>query len=573
MNKKIKISIYKVVMLGILAVAVVGCTFAGERDYRETTPESTANQENETKTTTEEQTTTEKPTTTEDPTTTEKPTTVEEPTTTNIEEIKTIEPAFNLSVAAGYGSVIAIDSEGKAVISTSSEDGVTAKDLEGWDNLVEVSANEDFLMGLKSDGSVVSYGKELKAYRWRDIVSIEAGVGGILGLRKDGKIVYDDYYKIDYDLLSTFNTWTDIVQLDSGDYDWFVGLKEDGTVVATGDNEFGQCEVTNWTDVVMVAAGRNHVVGLRSDGTVLAAGVSFLGQCDVAEWKDIVFVAAGNDFTLGVKNDGTVVATGYNMDKLCKGMEAWTNIAYVTIGETAVAGVTKDGQVLIAGYYKENYDESKFKNMAVSEINFDIDFTRQLEPVEQKKLDLEVKSFDWNYEYELTYYEPENCIVQAGNFSFKVPEEMADKIIYTRGENAVSVLLKNDLYYTYNSDYNCIEYSYPLVSSVVRNTDAQDLFLALTPSYIIGDDTVKEKVRAYYDAVEKELLEIAKGENKTDYYDISELYYEYEDRITVESYVFYTSNPPSDMPLFRSENAKDYFEAIEWFETSVEIIE
>lgn len=35
-----------------------------------------------------------------------------------------------------------------------------------------------------------------------------------------------------------------------------VALKEDGTLLATGDNQFGQCDVADWTDVVAVAAGK-----------------------------------------------------------------------------------------------------------------------------------------------------------------------------------------------------------------------------------------------------------------------------------------------------------------------------
>ena len=81
-------------------------------------------------------------------------------------------------------------------------------------------------------------------------------------------------------------SWTDIVAMAAGDYH-AVGLRSDGTVVAAGDNEYGQCNVGSWTDIVAVAAGWGHTVGLRSDGTVVAAGQNDLGQCDVSDWKDI----------------------------------------------------------------------------------------------------------------------------------------------------------------------------------------------------------------------------------------------------------------------------------------------
>ena len=62
-----------------------------------------------------------------------------------------------------------------------------------------------------------------------------------------------------------------------------VALKEDGTLLATGDNQFGQCDVADWTDVVAVAAGKYHTVAVRSDGTALATGDRTYGQCDIGD--------------------------------------------------------------------------------------------------------------------------------------------------------------------------------------------------------------------------------------------------------------------------------------------------
>jgi alpha-tubulin suppressor-like RCC1 family protein len=38
----------------------------------------------------------------------------------------------------------------------------------------------------------------------------------------------------------------------------------------------------------MVAARRFHTVGLKSDGTVVAVGNNEFGQCDVGSWRDIL---------------------------------------------------------------------------------------------------------------------------------------------------------------------------------------------------------------------------------------------------------------------------------------------
>lgn len=66
-----------------------------------------------------------------------------------------------------------------------------------------------------------------------------------------------------------------------------VGLKTDGTVAAVGDNEYGQCNVSNWSDIVAVSTGSWYTVGLKSDGTVAAVGDNYDGQCDVSGWSGL----------------------------------------------------------------------------------------------------------------------------------------------------------------------------------------------------------------------------------------------------------------------------------------------
>lgn len=56
-----------------------------------------------------------------------------------------------------------------------------------------------------------------------------------------------------------------------------MGLRTDGTVIATGfradsHQHYGQCDVTDWTDIISISAGGSHTVGLTADGTVVATG-------------------------------------------------------------------------------------------------------------------------------------------------------------------------------------------------------------------------------------------------------------------------------------------------------------
>ena len=127
-----------------------------------------------------------------------------------------------------------------------------------------------------------------------------------------------------------------------------VGLKSDGTVVAVGDNEYGQCDVSDWADIVAISAGDSHTVGLKSDGTVVAVGGNKCGQCDVSDWTDIAAISAGFIHTVGLKSDGTVVAVGDNEYGQCD-VSDWTDIAAISAGFIHTVGLKSDGTVVAVG--------------------------------------------------------------------------------------------------------------------------------------------------------------------------------------------------------------------------------
>lgn len=127
-----------------------------------------------------------------------------------------------------------------------------------------------------------------------------------------------------------------------------VGLKEDGTVVTAGCNNYGQCNVSGWTDIIAISAGSKHIVGLKTDGTVRAMGNNYDGQCDISGWKDIVAISAGGYHTVGLKKDGTVVAVGLNEDGQCN-VSDWKDIVAISAGAWHTVGLKKDGTMVAVG--------------------------------------------------------------------------------------------------------------------------------------------------------------------------------------------------------------------------------
>ena len=66
-----------------------------------------------------------------------------------------------------------------------------------------------------------------------------------------------------------------------------VALKSDGTVVATGDNRYNNCDVVGWENIVTICAASFHTVGLKSDGTIITVGRNDTNQCDINGMSDI----------------------------------------------------------------------------------------------------------------------------------------------------------------------------------------------------------------------------------------------------------------------------------------------
>ncbi len=179
--------------------------------------------------------------------------------------------------------------------------------------------------------------------------TIAAGSNSTMAVEKDGSLTASGEITgtMGFFALSRLNNAENIISVYSGD-DFFLALRKNGTVKAVGNNEHGQCNVSDWTDVVDIAVGEAHTVGLKSDGTVVAAGLNEDGQCNVTDWTDIVAISAGDEHTVGLRTDGTVVAVGNNAGGQCD-VSAWKGIVSIGTGYDHTVGLKTNGTVAVTG--------------------------------------------------------------------------------------------------------------------------------------------------------------------------------------------------------------------------------
>jgi alpha-tubulin suppressor-like RCC1 family protein len=140
-----------------------------------------------------------------------------------------------------------------------------------WRDITAVSINSFNAVGIKSNATVVSYGH----------IAHETKPDSM------ENIVFD---KID------LSDWRNIVSVDTSDYA-VIGVKANGTVVwdgvlireitedSFGDEKriFGKFDLSGWRDIIAVSVGKQHIIGMKSDGSLIATGNNKHSQCDVSK--------------------------------------------------------------------------------------------------------------------------------------------------------------------------------------------------------------------------------------------------------------------------------------------------
>lgn len=171
-----------------------------------------------------------------------------------------------------------------------------------------------YCLAVYPDGSGEAVGCEEwedEVASWRDLKDlVEIGDGTyIFGLTKQGWVLCAS--TPEYSETSGVESWEHIARLYGGSV--VIGLLEDGTVRSTRAMQVcnhGQDAVSSWSDIVSISVSDVHTVGLKNDGTVVACGLNQVGQCDVSSWKNIVAITTSRTCTVGIDRNGMIHVAG-----------------------------------------------------------------------------------------------------------------------------------------------------------------------------------------------------------------------------------------------------------------------
>ena len=274
----------------------------------------------------------------------------------------------NKIVASSINATYALTNEGTVLATGKDENGQL--NVDSWSEIVEISASDDYVVGLREDGTVVSTMDIPEITNWNEIIDVSAGNSYLAALKKDGTVLTVGVSEDTKGEEEYVTEWNNIIAISQGNHDTLVGLKSDGTVVGCGLNYYGEIEVDNWRNIIQAETKTHFTAGLKSDGTVVCVGYCDGIECDVSGWTNIKQIDVQSCGIIGVKEDGTMVSTGGSIatdNKLIKSTDSSIETGLSVEGVSDVVAVDtsyntvctkEDGTVEVIGCFEQNGEKN-----------------------------------------------------------------------------------------------------------------------------------------------------------------------------------------------------------------------
>lgn len=213
--------------------------------------------------------------------------------------------------------------------------GVVKIDGQVLNNVISVAEGSKFGIGLKRDGTLVTWGENYVPTGLTNVHAIAAASFASLALKNDGTVVewVSQKWLPQYGQLIEAPFGSNVIAIaiaETSQGTRSIALKKDGTVVYWGEEAVYKDATppSGLRNVVAVAAGFNHSLALTRDGTVTGWGFNYDGEAtgmpntnfisvssgqvtiDSQVVSNVAAIAAGNGYSMALKRDGTIVTWG-----------------------------------------------------------------------------------------------------------------------------------------------------------------------------------------------------------------------------------------------------------------------
>jgi alpha-tubulin suppressor-like RCC1 family protein len=194
------------------------------------------------------------------------------------------------------------------------------------------------------EGTVVSIGGPAVPLGLTNAVAIAAGASHALALRSDGSVVA--WGRLLIGQITPPEGLSNVVAISAGDAH-SLALRADGTVVGWGEES--STAPSDIYGVIGIAAGNQHTLLLKSDGSVLRYGTASALSAPPASATNCISIDAGFESDVALRRDGTVATWGGLLNPGGINPVGLSNITAVSLGTLYFLALRQDGRVLGQG--------------------------------------------------------------------------------------------------------------------------------------------------------------------------------------------------------------------------------
>lgn len=178
-------------------------------------------------------------------------------------------------------------------------------------------------------------------------------------------ILLEDGSVLSYGLIDKYqkeiSEWTNIIDIASG-LNHVVAVDKNGRMYCVGNNSNGECNIGSFDDIKNVYATPTGTIGVNNSGKIYYTG-SFVGTSTLKKYENVLDIDASADNLIILKEDGTCDYVASYDNSIYFDVSRWTNIVDVTCGNDFFAGLKQDGSVVVASMSLDEDVVSEWKNI------------------------------------------------------------------------------------------------------------------------------------------------------------------------------------------------------------------